>query len=247
MRFAPLLACLLLALATQAASAASPPSEGSKAFTARPKIGAAVFNLPASLRWRSTALPGGRYRVMVDASVDVASVLANIKTLSAQALNRDVACATLVRVQNAAAKITSARTVRYDLRFRYAKRVCAGGMPLELPADVTCAATISLRAAKSTIMIDVQGATAPPCRIEGAATAVSDAIYGLVGIDVFKRHVIDVAKVLPKEFQGVTIDIRALAFDVATTPALHIAGQGTMNQAQFAALMTRLSSTAPAN
>jgi len=242
MRFALLLALLLPTLT--AAHAAPPASEGSKAFTARPKVGAAVFSLPATVRWRSTALPGARHRVAIDARVDVASVIANIKTLSAQALNRDVPCATLVRVQSAAAKIMSPRTVRYDLRFRYAKRVCAGGIPMELPADVNCAATIALQAVRSTITADVRGATAPPCRIEGAAAAISDAIYGLVGTNVFKRHVVDVAKLLPKEFQSVGIEIRALAFEAAS-PALLIAGEGVMNEVQFAALMARLNSARP--
>src|SRR5262249_13667629 len=152
---------------------------------------------------------------------------------SAQALNRNIPCVTLVRVDQAAAQITSPRTVRYDLRFHYAKRVCAGGMPLEISADVSCAAVIAGSASHSTIIIDVQGATAPPCRIAGASQALSGTIYGLVGGDVFKRHAIDLAKILPREFQGVTIDIRALAFDPPPAPGiLRIAGESMMSEAQ---------------
>ena len=240
MRVTLLVAALVLAFSVDV-SAASPPGEGSKAFTARPKFGAAIFNLPAVVHWRSTALPNGRFDVVVDATVNLAPVLANIKQLSAQALNRDIPCATLVRVQQAFAQITSPRTVRYDLRFRYAKRVCAGGLPLELPADVACTAVIAGSAARSMIVIDVKGATEPPCRIIGASQAMSQAILGLVGGDVFKHHVIDLAKILPREFQGVTIDIRTLAFDPPPAPAtLHVGGESVMSQAQYVELMARL-------
>jgi len=243
MRIASFVTCLVLTLASSAALSAPPPGEGAKTFTARPKFGATVFELPAAVRWRSTLLPGGRYRVSMDASVNVAPIVANIRALSARALDRDIPCATLVRVQHAAATITSARSVRYDLRFRYAKRVCAGGLPLEFPADVRCAATIALFATGSTLAVDVRGATAPPCRIEGASAALSQAIYGLVGIDVFKRHIVNLAKLLPREFQGATVDIRAFAFD-PTRAELRIASESTMSEAQFAALMVRLNSPA---
>jgi len=55
------------------------------------------------------------------------------------------------------------------------------------------------------------------------------------------------AKILPQEFRGVTIDIRTLAFDLPPTAAmLHIAGESTMSQAQFTALMADLDAAAPA-
>jgi hypothetical protein len=69
---------------------------------------------------------------------------------------------------------------------------------------------------------------------------------GWVGIDVFKRHAIDLAKILPKEFQGVTVDIRTLAFALPpAAPVLHIDGESTMSAAQFAAFQARLNA-APA-
>jgi hypothetical protein len=219
--------------------------EGSKSFVARPMFGAAVFDLPAQVRWRSTVLPDGRYRLSLTADVGVVSVQRNIKPLSAQALDRDIPCDKLVRVRSAAAHLVAPRAIGYDLRFRYAKRVCAGGLPLELPAEVICAARIALSAAKSIIMIDVRGASTPPCRIEGAAAGISEAIYALVGFDVFKRHAIDAARLLPKEFHGVTVDIRTLAFDVPPKPAvLHVAGESTMTAAQFDRLMARLNAAA---
>jgi hypothetical protein len=248
MRFL-VLAPLLLTFAVHPSLAApAPPGEGSKAFVARPKFGAAVFDLPAQVRWRSTVLPDGRYRLLVMADVNVVSVQRNIKALSAQALDRDIPCDKLVKVRSAAARLVAPRAIGYDLRFRYAKRVCAGGLPLELPAEVTCASRIALSAAKSIIVIDVRGAASPPCRIEGAAAGISEAIHALVGFDVFKRHAIDVARVLPKEFQGVTVDIRALAFDLPPKLAvLHVAGESTMTAAQFNRLMARLNAAAVTN
>lgn len=240
-------AVALILASAQTAFAAAPPMEGSKAFTARPRVGAAVFNLPAVVRWQSTVVPGGRYNVRIDAAINLAPVLANIQTLSAQALNRDVPCATQLRVQHAAARITSPHTVRYDLRFRYAKRVCAAGMPMEMSAMVNCAAMITGSAARSTIVVDIKGASAPPCQIDGAA-GLSQTISGLVGTDVFKRHLIDLAKVLPPEFQGVSIDIGALAFDAPpAAPSLHIAGQSSMSEAQYADLMARLNAARARN
>jgi hypothetical protein len=236
---------LLASLAPASAAPATLRMEGTKAFVARPQFGAAVFNLPATVRWKSTALAGGRYRVALTADVNTASVLANIKPLSAKALDRNIPCGDMVKVQSAAAKLTGPRMMKYDLRFRYMKRVCAGGT-LEFPADVACAARIAVTAARSIITIDVKGATNPPCQIAGAYDSVSGAITALVGIDVFKRHTLDLARLLPKEFQGVTIDIRALAFDMPPAPViLRIAGESTMSQAQFVALMSRLEAAAP--
>lgn len=141
------------------------------------------------------------------------------------------------RVKSAAAKLTGPRTLTYDVRFHYAKRLCVG-MPLEYPADVACSAKIAIAAQRSVITIDVQGAANPPCRIEGLSPGFNGQIAGLVGTDIFKRHIVDAARLLPKEFQGVTIDIRTLAIDPATA-ILYIEGQGTMTAPQFT-LMTRL-------
>lgn len=231
-----------LAVVTAAAGALPPPqaAEGTKAFIAHPKFGAAVFDLPSAVRWRATQLPDGRYRIDLTAGVNASAVLANVAQLSARALNRDVPCDHLVRVQSAAAKLTGPRAMRYDLRFHYAKRMCVG-MALEYPAEVTCTAKVAVAAARSVITIDVQGATSPPCQIAGVYTAVSDAVTSLVGIDVFKRHVIDVARLLPKEFQGVSIDIRNLGFDMPpANPTLRVTGEGTMTAQQFTALMAQL-------
>ena len=240
-RLASIIVVSLLAAAfTAAASPAPHPGEGTKAFIARPKFGAAVFDLPAAVRWRATPIDAGRYRIELTADVNAAAVLANVPQLSARALNRDIACDHAVKVKSAAAKLTGPRTMRYDLRFHYAKRLCAG-MALEYPAEVTCIAKVAVAAAKSVITIDVQGLTNPPCRIEGLATSVSDAVTSLVGIDVFKRHTIDVARLLPKEFQGVAIDIRALAFDMPpAAPVLHVAGEGTMTAQQYQAFLVRI-------
>jgi hypothetical protein len=235
-------------VAAAAPAAAAPAGEGAKTFVARPVFGAARFELPARVTWRSTQLKDGRYHVELGAEVDVRGVLANVKPLSARALDRDIQCNNRVRVQAAAARLLAPRALSYDVRFHYTKRVCAGGLPLELPAEVTCSARILLAAARAIVTIDVQGATAPPCRISGAATGVSDAITALVGIDVFKRHTLDLAKLLPKEFQGVTIDIRTLGFDLPPKAAvLHIAGESTMSQAQHTTLMARLSATPATN
>jgi hypothetical protein len=229
---------LSAAILTAAAPPAPQPVEGTKAFVARPKLGAAVFELPSAVRWRATPIDGGRYRIDLTADVNAATVLANVPALSARALNRDKPCDHLVRVKSAAAKLTGTRTLTYDVRFHYAKRLCVG-MPLEYPADVACTAKIAVAAMRSVITIDVTGATNPPCRIDGLSPGFNDQITGLVGTDVFKRHTIDVARLLPKEFQGVAIDIRTLAID-PTTAVLKIGGEGTMTPQQFAALMTRL-------
>lgn len=230
-----------------AVAGSGPRGEGTRAFVARPKFGAAEFNLPSVVRWHSSTVAGGAFRVALNADVNVQSVLANVRALSAKALDRNTPCGDIVRVQSAAAKLMATRAMKYDVRFRFVKRVCAGSIPVELPADVTCSAKIALSALRSIITIDVQGAIAPPCQIVGAYAGVSDAIYTIVGIDVFKRHTIDLAKILPKEFQGVTVDIRTLAFDLPPAAAtLHIAGESTMSQAQFMALMARLDAAAPA-
>jgi hypothetical protein len=221
-------------------------ADGSKAFVMRPKFGAAQVNLPSTVSWQATANPNGSYRVALRAETDVRPVLANIRLLSAKALDRSPPCADAVKVLYAAAKLMGATTLRYDLRFHFVKRVCAGGYPVEMPADVTCAARIALSARRSIVVIDVQGATAPPCRIDGAYQVVSDAVYTVVGIDVFRRHAIDLARNLPPEFKGVTIDIKSLSFDLPPAAAtLRIAGESTMSKAQFDQFMARIDAAAP--
>ena len=168
-----------------APSVPAPPGEGSRAFVARPVFGAAVFNLPATVRWHTTAAPGG-YKVALDADVSVQSVLANIKQLSAKALDRNPPCADAVRVQGAAAKLIAVRALTYNLAFHFIKRVCAGSLPVELPADVTCAARIVLSATRAIITVDVQGVKTPPCVIVGAYTSVSDAIMKLQKRNAFR-------------------------------------------------------------
>jgi len=241
--------CLILVAAFMSRTAAADPmprGEGTRVFVARPAFGAAQFNLPSRVSWRSAAVAGGKYQVSLNAGVNVQPVLANIKTLSGKALDRNIPCGDIVKVQSAAAKLMAVRMVKYDLRFHFVKRMCAGTLPVEFPADVNCSAKIALSAARSIITIDVQGASTPPCQIAGAYKSVSDAIYSIVGIDVFKRHTIDLAKILPKEFQGVTIDIRTLAFDLPpAAPALRIAGESLMSQAQFSDFMARLDAAAP--
>ncbi|MFM9864581.1 MAG: hypothetical protein ACKVRO_13330 [Micropepsaceae bacterium] len=229
---------LLGATVAIAAPPAPQPTEGAKTFIARPKLGAAVFELPSAVHWRATPMPDGRYRMELTADVNAATVLANVPQLSARALNRDKPCDHLVRVKSAGAKLTGPRTLTYDVGFHYAKRLCVG-LPLEYPAEVTCKANIAVAAARSTIMIDVAGAANPPCRIEGLSPEFSGSITSLVGVEVFKRHTIDVTRLLPKEFDDVTIDIRALAIDPKTA-VLHVEGEGTMNAPQFAALMIRI-------
>ncbi|MCE9521743.1 MAG: hypothetical protein K8S25_04845, partial [Alphaproteobacteria bacterium] len=188
----------------------------------------------------------GMFRVSLNAIVDATYVLKNIKTLSAKALDRSTPCGDVVKISNAAVKLIGSTSLKYDLRFHYVKRVCAGTWPLELPADVNCSARIMLTAVRSIIAIDVRGATSPPCQIAGVYQGVSDAVYAIVGIDVFQKHFIDLTKQLPPEFRGVTINIRSLAFDLPPLPGrLHIAADSTMSKAQFTELMKRLEAVAP--
>jgi len=239
MRWFAILALTLAPVLIGAGKASAPDTaEGSKSFIARPKFGAAVFELPSTVHWRSTPMPDGRYRFELTADVNASTVLANVPQLSARALNRDIGCDRVVRVTSASAKLTGPRALTYDVRFHYAKRLCVG-LPLEYPADVACTAKIAVAAERSVITIDVKGATNPPCRIAGLSPAFNESVYALVGGDVFKRHALDVARLLPKEFQGVTVDIRTLAIDPKTA-VLHVAGEGTMTAPQLAALMTRI-------
>lgn len=236
---------VLIALSLLLTAATAPP-EGSKTFVARPAIGKAEFNLPSTVTWTAARDANGAYRVIVTAGVDASSVLANIKNLSAKALNRSVPCGDAVRVLGAAAKLMTSTTLRYDLRFHYVKRVCAGSVPVSLESDVNCSAKITVSAARAIIVIDVKAAREPPCRIEGVYQSVSDAIYAIVGMDVFKRHTVNLATLLPPEFKGVTINIRSLAFDLPPAPAkVRIAGESTMSQAQYADLVARLEAASP--
>jgi hypothetical protein len=220
--------------------------DGSKSFVARPRIGNAELVLPSSVSWRNTPLPNGAHRVTLNAEVDARFVLARIKNLSAKALDRSVPCGDVVKVLDASARLLGPRTIKYDLRFHYVKRICAGTVPIELPADVDCSAKITVSAARSIVAIEVKGAADPPCRIVGVYKSVSDAIHAIVGIDVFKRHSIDLASLLPSEFKGVTINVRSLGFDLPPAPPkARIAGEGTMSPAQFKEFMARLEATAP--
>ena len=221
-------------------------ADGAKDFVARPTLGAARLELPSKLSWQSTTDAKGMYRVTLVAIVDATYVLKNIKYLSAKALDRSTPCGDVVKISNAAAKLIGITTVKYDLRFHYVKRVCAGTLPLELPADVSCSARIMLTAVRSIIAIDVRGATTPPCQIAGVYQGVSDAVYAIVGIDVFQKHFIDLSKQLPPEFRSVTINIRSLSFDLPPLQSrLHIAADSTMSKTQFTELMRRLEAVAP--
>jgi hypothetical protein len=234
---------VLIAMLVGTVAAATPPpdrNEGTMSFVARPKLGAAVFELPSTVRWRSSPMDDGRFRIEVDAAVNAARVLANVAQLSARAINKDIPCGDLIKVQSASAKLVGPRTMSYNLRFHYAKRLCVG-MTMQYPADVTCDARVTVGAAYSIVTVDVQGATAPPCRIAGTDPTVGGAVTSLVGSNIFKRHVIDVAQMLPKEFQGVAIEIRAIAFDMPpASPVLHVQGDGAMTAQQLALLMTRM-------
>lgn len=221
-------------------------ADGTKAFVARPKLGSATLELPASITWQARANAQGLHVVTLNALIDLTSTLKNIKSLSAKALDRAPPCGDAVKILNAAAKLTGATTLRYDLRFRFVRRVCAGTLPLELPADVDCAARIALLAARSIITVDVRGAANPPCKIVGAYQLVSDAVYSMVGVDVFQKHMIDLSKQLPPEFRGVTINIRSLAFDLPPAPArLRVSGESIMSKAQYAEFTARLDAVAP--
>jgi hypothetical protein len=220
--------------------------EGTRSFVAKPKLGNAQLSLPSVVNWKSARNPNGTYRLAIDAEVDAQPVLTDIKTLSAKALDRDVPCGDMVKVRGAAAKLTGPRALKYDLRFRYVKRTCAAYYPVEWPAEVACSAKIAVSAQRAIVIIDVQGATNPPCKIEGLYQSVSDAIYAIVGIDVFKRHTIDLASLLPAEFKGVTINVTSIAFDLPPARAkARIAGESTMSPAQFERFLANLDAAAP--
>lgn len=226
--------------------ACSMGADGKRNFIARPTLGAATVQLPSTVTWQATPNPNGSFRVALTAEIDVSSVLANIKILSARALDRSIPCGDVVKILEAAAALTSKTTLKYDLRFLFVKRVCVGSYPMEMPADVRCSAKIALSASRSLITIDVQGASVPPCRIKGAYQSVSDAVYAIVGIDVFKRHAIDLTQQLPPAFKGVTINIRSLAFDLPPAAAkLRAVGESTMSTAQFKEFTAQIDAATP--
>ncbi|MEQ1755067.1 MAG: hypothetical protein ABL973_13150 [Micropepsaceae bacterium] len=240
------LAWVWLALMLMSVSANASAVNGSKSFVARPKVGNAQLNLPASVRWDSSVNPDGSVRVVLNADVDVQPVITDIRKLSAKALDRAVPCGTLVKVRNAAAKVTGPRSLSYDLSFHYSKRICGAGIPLEMPADVSCSSRIGIAVQGALVLVDVLGAATPACRIEGAYQGVSDAVSRMVGGDVFKRHRIDLASLLPAEFKGVVINVRTLAFDVPPAPAkLRITGDSQMTRVQFDKLVAALEAASP--
>jgi hypothetical protein len=87
-------------------SPAQAQTDGTKDFIARPKIGAAHLTLPSHLSWQASPDADGTYRVSLSLIVDVGSVLKNIRALSASALNKAKPCGDLLRVSDAAARLT---------------------------------------------------------------------------------------------------------------------------------------------
>jgi len=217
-------------------------ADGVKDFIARPRIGAAVLTLPSHLTWRATADANGTYVVSLSLTMDVAGVIRNIKALSAGALDRAKPCGDLLRVLGADAKLTGPATLAYDLRFHYAKRLCAGGAPLEMiPADVSCKSNIVVSAAGSVLTADIQGATPRPCAIDGTAPGV----FNLASGKIFKKHMIDLVQQLPPEFRGASITVNSVAFDVPPAPGkLRIEGQSTMTQTQYNSFAAAIASGA---
>jgi hypothetical protein len=216
---------------------ATAQTEGSKDFVARPRVGAARLTLPSHLNWQASTGADGTYLVRLTLVVDVGSVVKNIRALSAAALDKAKPCGDLLRVRDAAARLTGASTLAYDLRFHYAKRLCAGGMPLELPADVNCSSIIALSAAGSLIVADIRGAASPPCSIEGTSPGIAK----FASSKIFKPHTIDLAQQLPPEFRDISVNVRSITFDTPpASPRLRIAGDAAMSPQQFGAFAARL-------
>ena len=229
-----LLALILFLSATSSGFAET----GARDFIARPKIGAARLSLPSRVTWQTTPTSDGTYLVALTLTVDATSVLRDIRALSAAALNKSKPCGDLIRVRDASAKLTGARTLAYDLSFHYAKRICVnGGLPLELPADVACASVIALSGSGSQLTVDIRGATSKPCSIDGASSGLAQ----FASKKVFKRHVLNLADQLPPEFRGVTVNLRSIAFETPS-PRLRITGESTMSEQEFRAFMARLNS-----
>ena len=216
---------------------ANADSEGSTNFVARPKIGAARLTLPSHLSWQATDTANGTHLVTLSLAVDVYSVLHDIRALSAAALDKAIPCGDLLKVRDASARLLGATTISYDLRFHYAKRLCAGGnIPLEIPADISCSSIIALSGAGAVVAADIRGATSEPCAIAGASPGLAN----FASKKVFKRHFLDLTQQLPPEFQGVTVNVRSIAFDIPpATPRLRITGDAAMSDQQFAAFTAR--------
>lgn len=232
-------AFIALALSILAPQAAAAATDGSKDFVARPKIGAAHLALPSHLSWQASTDATGAYLVRLSLVVDVASVLKNIRSLSADALDKAKKCGDLIRVSSAAARLTGASTLAYDLSFHYAKRICAGGIPMELPADINCSSIIALSATGSLLTADIRGAAASPCSIEGTSPGLAK----FASSKIFKPHTIDLAQQLPPEFQGASVTVRSIAFDTPpASPRLRIAGDVAMTAQEFDAFTARVNS-----
>lgn len=235
--------CIAFVLWPLLACAATAETTGSADFVARPMIGAARLTLPSHLIWQASPDGNGTYDVRLSLIVDLGSVLRNIRTLSAAALDKAKPCGDLFRVRDAAARLTGATTLGYDLRFHYAKRLCAGGMPMELPADVACSSTIALSATGSRVVVDIRGATAEPCAIDGTSPGLAK----FASSRVFKAHTIDLAQQLPPEFRDVVVNVRSIAFDTPPAlPRLRISGDGTMSDREFAEFVAKIDSVAHA-
>ncbi|MBI1210591.1 MAG: hypothetical protein GC190_03950 [Alphaproteobacteria bacterium] len=230
------LVALCLVFATTGAALAE--TSGSKAFVARPRIGAARPSLPSQVTWQASANGNGRHLVSLTLLVDASSILRNIKALSAAALNKSKPCGDLLRVKSASAKLISATALAYDLSFHYAKRVCApNNMSLDLPAEVSCKSIIVLSGAGTHVTVDIRGASRQPCLIDGAAGGVAS----FASRKVFKRHVLDLTDQLPPEFAGVDINLRSIAFEVPS-PRLRLIGEAVMSDKEFTAFTARLNS-----
>jgi hypothetical protein len=116
---------------------------------------------------------------------------------------------------------------------------------VQIPATVACSANIALFAEGSIITLDVQGTGTPPCQIEGAYQMVNEAVYAIVGFDVFKRHTIDLSKELPPEFHGAIVNISSISADMPPSiPVLHAVGESIMSKAQFEEFTARLEEAA---
>lgn len=242
--------CTLLfvfALGTVGIAIEGQRAAGTKEFVAGLQIGSAKLSLPSKVSWNGAVGADGAVRLSLNAEIDAGTVLSDIRNLSARALDRSAQCGDTVKVLQASASLIGPATVKYDLRFHYLKRLCPGSVPIGLPADVRCSAKILVSATKALLFVDVRGAVNPPCRMDGIHQSVSDTVYSIVGLDVFKRHVIDLSTVLPPEFKGVVINVQSLSFDMPPARAkLRITGESLMTRAQLAAFIARLDATSPA-
>lgn len=228
--------CLVL---LAAAFTAQTRADGVATLNLKPKVGALSLALPAHAQWQETTDSSGNYLVTLYLAVDLGSVLRNIKSLSAKGLDRSKPCSEVLKVLDAKAKLTAPTSLMYDLRLHYAKRICAGGLPMELPADIDCSANIDVSAAGSVITFDVRGARTPPCTIDGA----SPGIMSGASSKIFKKHVVDLADQLPPSFRGATINIRKVELDTPPAlPRLQIVADSSMSPAQFKDLMIALKS-----